>query len=351
MTIPNTSAAEASRMQAARNWVTTLARYRDPSLFRSIFELVVTLVPFALLWALAWAALSFSYFLALGLAILNGGFLVRIFIIQHDCGHASYFANRQAGDWTGRLLGVLTLTPYSVWKRTHAEHHAHHGNLDKRGIGDVLTLTVAEYRARSVWGRILYRLYRHPVVLFVLGPSYMFILQNRLPLGLMKSGWRYWLSAMGTNAGIAMIIGLILYLGGLMPILLIYLPTSIIAATIGVWLFYVQHQFEATHWEKGEDWQLHDAALEGSSHYQLPKPLQWMTGNIGVHHVHHLYSRIPFYRLTEVLRDHKVLAEAQKLTIRQSLACVKLHLWDEQTRKLVSFREARRMYGSGLTTA
>ena len=351
MTIPNTSAAEASRMQAARNWVTTLARYRDPSLFRSIFELVVTLVPFALLWALAWAALSFSYFLALGLAILNGGFLVRIFIIQHDCGHASYFANRLASDWTGRLLGVLTLTPYTVWKRTHAEHHAHHGNLDKRGIGDVLTLTVAEYRSRGAWGRLLYRLYRHPVVLFVLGPSYMFILQNRLPLGLMKSGWRYWLSAMGTNAGIAMIISLILYLGGLMPFLLIYLPTSIIAATIGVWLFYVQHQFEATHWEKGEDWQLHDAALEGSSHYQLPKPLQWLTGNIGVHHVHHLYSRIPFYRLTEVLRDHKVLAEAQKLTIRQSLACVKLHLWDEQTRKLVSFREARRMYGSGLTTA
>jgi omega-6 fatty acid desaturase (delta-12 desaturase) len=150
---------------------------------------------------------------------------------------------------------------------------------------------------------------------------------------------------MGTNAFIAIVVGLILWLGGLMPLLLIYIPTSVIGATIGVWLFYVQHQFEETHWEKSKDWQVHDAALEGSSHYQLPAPLQWITGNIGVHHVHHLYSRIPFYRLTEVLRDHRALAEAQKLSIRESLACVKLNLWDEKTRKLVSFREARQVYG------
>ncbi len=334
-----------SRQESARQWVLKLARYREPSTWRSIFELAVTLGPFLLLWGLAWAALSVSPWLSLAIAVLNGGFLVRIFIIQHDCGHASYFSNRTVSDWVGRALGVLTLTPYDVWKRTHAIHHSHHGNLDHRGIGDVMTLTVEEYRARSVWGRLMYRLYRHPVTLFVLGPSYIFILQNRLPVGLMRSGWRFWISAMGTNAFIAIVVGLILWLGGLMPLLLIYIPTSVIAATIGVWLFYVQHQFEETHWEKGEEWQIHDAALEGSSHYMLPAPLQWITGNIGVHHVHHLYSRIPFYRLTEVLRDHRALAEAQKLTIRESLACVKLNLWDEKTRKLVSFRQALQGYG------
>jgi acyl-lipid omega-6 desaturase (Delta-12 desaturase) len=327
--------------RSARDWVQVLAKYRDPSVSRSIAELLVTLVPFFLLWALAWACLSVSYWLAFGLAVLNGGFLVRIFVIQHDCGHASYFPNRKAQDWVGRALGVLTLTPYDVWKRTHAIHHAHHGDLENRGIGDVLTLTVAEYRSRTAFGRFLYRLYRHPLVLFVLGPSYLFILQNRLPFGLMNQGWRYWTSAMGTNAAIAMMLALMIWLGGLMPVLLIYLPTSLIAATIGVWLFYVQHQFEETHWSKGEDWQLHDAALEGSSHYVLPQPLRWMTGNIGIHHVHHLYSRIPFYRLVEVLRDHRDLAEAQRLTIRESLASVRLHLWDEQGKRLLSFRDER----------
>ena len=335
-----------SRQESARVWVLKLARYREPSTWRSVFELVVTLVPFVFLWGLAWVALDISAWLSLGIAVLNGGFLVRIFIIQHDCGHASYFANRRVSDWLGRVLGVLTLTPYDVWRRTHAIHHSHHGNLDHRGIGDVLTLTVEEYRALGRWRRLGYRLYRHPVVLFVLGPSFLFILQNRLPFGLMRSGWRYWTSAMGTNAFIAIVVGLILWLGGLMPLLLIYIPTSVIGATIGVWLFYVQHQFEETHWEKAEDWQIHDAALEGSSHYVLPAPLQWITGNIGVHHVHHLYSRIPFYRLTEVLRDHRTLAEAQRLSIRESLACIKLNLWDENTRRLVSFGEARRVYGA-----
>lgn len=334
---------EGVQQRSARDWVQILAQYREPSTWRSIMELMVTLVPFVALWVLAWASLSVSYWLAFGIAVLNGAFLVRIFVIQHDCGHQSFFTNRKVSDWLGRVLGVLTLTPYDVWRRTHSIHHAQHGNLDKRGIGDVLTLTVAEYRARSRFGRLLYRLYRHPLVLFVLGPSYLFILQNRLPFGLMHSGWRYWTSAMGTNAMIAIGLGLIIYLGGLMPVLLIYLPTSVIAATIGVWLFYVQHQFEETHWSKDEDWQLHEAALEGSSHYVLPQPLRWITANIGIHHVHHLYSRIPFYRLSEVLRDHRALAEAQRLTIRQSLASVRLHLWDEQHQKLMSFRDERRL--------
>jgi acyl-lipid omega-6 desaturase (Delta-12 desaturase) len=333
-----------SAPRTAREWLTILARYREPSTARSLFELASTLIPFVLLWTLAWMALSISPWLALGLAIVNGAFLVRIFIIQHDCGHGAFLPNRTAQDWTGRILGVLTLTPYAVWRRTHAIHHAHHGDLDSRGIGDVTTLTVEEYRARSPFARFLYRLYRHPLVLFVLGPSYLFMLQNRVPLGLMNQ-WRYWLSAMGTNVMIALALGLIVWFGGLWPVLLVFLPTSVVAATAGVWLFYVQHQFEETHWSKGEDWQLHNAALEGSSHYVLPQPLRWLSGNIGIHHVHHLYSRIPFYRLPEVIRDQRELAEAQRLTIRDSLRTVGLHLWDEEQGKLTSIREAEQRYG------
>ena len=331
--------------RSAREWLSVLARYREPSTRRSIFELAATLLPFFALWVLAWIALSISPWLAAIIAALNGAFLVRIFIIQHDCGHGSFLSNRKAQDWVGRMLGVLTLTPYAVWRRTHSLHHANHGNLDRRGIGDVLTLTVAEYRARTQFGRLMYRLYRHPVVLFVLGPSYMFILQNRLPLGLMNSGWHYWASAMGTNAMIGIALGLVIWFGGFWPVLVIFLPTSVMAATIGVWLFYVQHQFEETHWSTDQNWQLHDAALEGSSHYVLPQPLRWLSGNIGIHHVHHLYSRIPFYRLGEVLRDHQELAEAQRLTIAESLSTVRLKLWDEASGKLTSFAEAHQIHG------
>jgi omega-6 fatty acid desaturase (delta-12 desaturase) len=333
---------------SAKDWVQTLAKYRSPNHARSVFELAISLVPFVLLWGVAWWLLSVSYWLAFGVAVLNGGFLLRLFCIQHDCGHSSFFNNRHASDWLGRALGVLTLTPYDVWRRTHSIHHASHGNLDKRGMGDVMTLTVQEFRNLSFLGRLNYRVYRHPVVLFGLGPSYIFILQNRLPIGLMRAGWKYWTSAMGTNAAIGLILSLMIYFGGLMPLLLIYLPTSLIAASFGVWLFYVQHQFEETQWDGDEDWQMHDSALHGSSHYVMPAVLQWMSANIGVHHVHHLYSRIPFYRLTEVLRDHPVLAQAQRMTMMESFACVKLQLWDERDRKLLSYRQARAAYGPAL---
>ncbi|TJZ89943.1 fatty acid desaturase [Paracoccus gahaiensis] len=330
--------------RTSREWLRILARYREPSNRRSLFELAATLVPFVILWALAWIALSVNWALTLALAMFNGLFLVRLFIIQHDCGHGAFLTNRGAQDWLGRLLGVLTLTPYALWRRTHAIHHAHHGNLDQRGIGDVLTLTLDEYRARSPSGRFRYRLYRHPVVLFVLGPSYLFFLQNRIPIGAMRSERRSWMSTMGTNASIGVMLGLILWFGGFLPVLLIFLPTTIVAATFGVWLFYVQHQFEETHWYTGENWQIHDAALDGSSHYVLPQPLRWLSGNIGIHHVHHLYSRIPFYRLPDVIRDHRELAEAQRLTIRESFAGVNLHLWDAHQEKLISFTEARARY-------
>ena len=349
MSFMTTTAAEVGerpQTKTSRAWVQALAKYREPLTWRSLFELSVTLLPFLALWALAWWALSFSGWLALAISAVNAGFLVRIFAIQHDCGHGAFFRNRKLSDWIGRGLGVLTLTPYDVWRRTHSVHHASAGNLDKRGMGDVLTLTVAEYRALPWSGRLRYRLYRNPVVLFGLGPVYLFMLQNRLPLGLFRSGWTYWASAMATNAVIALILGLIVFFGGLKVLLLVFLPTSILAASIGVWLFYVQHQFEETHWRTDEEWDLHDAALAGSSHYDLPMILRWFTANIGIHHVHHLYSRIPFYRLPEVLRDHRELALAQRMTLWQSFACVKLQLWDEKQRRLLSMAQARKIYGA-----
>ncbi|WP_420396182.1 fatty acid desaturase [Nioella sp.] len=326
--------------RAARDWIKVLAKYREPNTSRSTYELAITIGPFLSLWVLAWWSLSVSYWLTLAISSINAAFLLRLFCIQHDCGHGAFFNNRTVSDWLGRVLGVLTLTPYDVWRRTHSIHHSNSGNLGRRGIGDVHTLTVAEYRALPPMGRLLYRLYRNPVVLFGLGPGYLFFLQNRLPLGLMASA-RYWISAMGTNAAILIGLGLMLYFGGVMPILLIFLPSTLLAATAGMWLFYVQHQFETTQWDAEEDWQVHDAALNGSSHYVMPALLQWLSANIGIHHVHHLYSRIPFYRLPEVLRDHAELAGRNRMTIRESLANARLHLWDEQSRRLLSFAQAR----------
>jgi omega-6 fatty acid desaturase (delta-12 desaturase) len=332
---------EASTRRAtdARDWVKILSNYREPDTVRSSFELAVTLGAFVFLWALAWRAMEVSGWLTLAISLCNAAFLLRLFVIQHDCGHGAFLKSRVLSDWLGRALGVATLTPYDVWRRTHAMHHGTSGNLERRGMGDVHTLTVAEYQGKSATGRLLYRLYRHPLVLFGLGPGYLFFLQNRLPLGLTQHA-KYWVSSMGTNAVIFGALSIIFYFGGAMPILLIFLPSTLLAAAAGVWLFYVQHQFEDTHWEADTDWDLHDAALHGSSHYVMPSLLQWLSANIGIHHVHHLYSRIPFYRLPEVLRDHTDLASSNRMTIRQSLQCARLHLWDEKRKKLVSFAQA-----------
>lgn len=326
--------------RSARDWGKTLSEYRKPNLSRSLFELAATIGPFLLLWILALWSLSISYWLTFCISVLNSAFLLRLFAIQHDCGHGAFFENRTVSDWLGRVLGVLTLTPYDVWRRSHSIHHSASGNLGRRGIGDVWTLTTAEYRDMSFLNRVIYKVYRNPICLFGLGPGYLFYIQNRIPLGLMSNA-KYWVSAMCTNAAIFAVVALILYFGGLMPILLIFLPSTLLAATAGVWLFYVQHQFEATHWEDEADWDLHDAALHGSSQYVLPPVLQWLTANLGIHHVHHLYSRIPFYRLPEVLRDHSELADCNRMTIRQSLSCVRLHLWDEDRKRLVSFAQAK----------
>ncbi|WP_191060136.1 fatty acid desaturase [Geminicoccus harenae] len=324
-----------------------LSIYREPSTGRSLFELAITLIPFALCWvAMVLAVRTGHFWLYALLLIPAAGLVVRLFMIQHDCGHGSFFRRRSGNDWTGRLLGILTLTPYDYWRHSHAVHHANAGNLDGRGIGDIDTLTVDEYLARSRWGRLRYRLYRHPLVMFGVGPVYLFLFQYRLPIGFMRKG-RPWLSTMLTNLAILVMAGGLIWLVGIGPFLMVHVPVVLLAAAGGVWLFYVQHQFEETHWAEGESWSMPEAALHGSSHYDLPAVLRWFTANIGIHHVHHLVSRIPYYRLPEVLRDHPELRDVGRLTLRESLSCVRLVLWDEARRRLVSFKDLRRHGNSG----
>jgi omega-6 fatty acid desaturase (delta-12 desaturase) len=325
----------------ARELTQILARYRVPGLARSMIELAITAGPLVLLWFLMWATLDLGYWLCLLLAVPAAGFLVRLFMIQHDCGHGAFFRHRLANDWIGRVIGVLTLTPYDFWRRTHAIHHSTSGNLDRRGTGDIDTLTVREYLALGRWGRLRYRIYRHPIIMFGLGPAYLFIVQHRLPVGLMRGGWQPWLSTMATNVAIAAIVATMMWLVGVGPFLLVHLPIMLLAGAIGVWLFYVQHQFEDTVWARDPAWSLHEVALHGSSYYDLPGVLRWFTANIGVHHIHHLCSRIPYYRLPSVLRDYPDFGGIGRLTLMQSFRCVYLVLWDEDQQRLVSFREVR----------
>lgn len=314
-----------------------VASFREPDNRQAAYELAASIVPFVSLWWVMWLLLDFHYSLVLLLSIPAAGFLLRLFLIQHDCGHGAFFKGRRANDWTGRCIGVLTLSPYAYWRRTHAMHHAHTGNLDHRGFGDVETLTLDEFAGLSGWGRLRYRLYRHPIILFGLGPAFVFLLQHRLPIGLLSAGRAPWFSVMGTNAAILMLWGGLAWLVGLGPFLMIQLPITVIAASAGVWLFYVQHQFEHTHWRAGKDWSFHEAALHGSTHYALPPVLRWFTANIGLHHLHHLCSNVPFYRLPAVVDGHPHLSAINRLTVAESLKTVRLVLWDAKTARLVPF--------------
>ncbi|MDX2156269.1 MAG: fatty acid desaturase [Hyphomicrobiaceae bacterium] len=324
-----------------------LNAYRTPSWLRSVIEVAITAVPFVLLWLAMLASLEWSYLLTLLLAVPTAGFLVRLFLIQHDCGHGSFFKRRLTNDWVGRIISVFTMTPYDDWQRSHATHHANVGNLDRRGVGDITTLTIAEYQGLSPWGRLGYRLYRHPFVMFGIGPAYVFLVRHRMPSRERRMDWRAWVSPMLTNVAIAAVATLVISLVGLGPFLMIELPVVVLAASMGVWLFYIQHQFEDTTWDHEGSWSVHEAALHGSSYYHLPAPLRWLTANIGAHHVHHLCSRIPYYRLETVLRDHPELETVGKITFLESLACVRLALWDEARGRMISFRDLASDSGRG----
>ncbi len=336
-------------MRTAFEWMTALQTYRVVHVRRSITELAVTAAAFVSSWiAMVLAVRNQEVWLAVPLLPLTAGLLVRLFIIQHDCGHGSFFRRKRTNDWTGRVLSLLTLIPYDHWRRGHACHHAGSGNLAARGIGDVETMTVAEYHALSRLGRLRYRLYRHPAILFGLGPAFLICIKYRLPLGALgRSG--SWATTLGTNVAVACLAAMSIRLFGAGPFLLVHVPVVLVAASIGVWLFYVQHQFDDTHWTQAEAWNVHEAALHGSSFYDLPAPLRWLTGNVGIHHVHHLSARIPFYRLPEALRDFPELAAVGHVSIVESLKGTRLALWNEAERRLVSFADARPAVARGAT--
>jgi omega-6 fatty acid desaturase (delta-12 desaturase) len=269
---------------------------------------------------------------------------MRLFMIQHDCGHGSFFKSRRARNIVGFFIGVLTLTPYEYWRKTHAYHHAHSGDLDLRGFGDIDTLTIEEYYAKGWWGRLGYRLYRNPVFLFGIGAVLHFVVVHRFPWTTPRKWKQAWRSVWLTNLALMAILTVMALTIGLKSFLLVHGPVILFTCSAGVWLFYVQHQFEETYWHRTHDWDYYDAALEGSSFLALPRPLQWVTANIGIHHVHHLSARIPNYRLQEAMESIPELQNPTRVTMLDSIRLLGLSLWDEAEQRLVGFREARRSY-------
>ena len=331
------STSDAVSTPTKQTWGPLVAKYQTPNTWGSIWQVCNTFIPFFLLWALTYISLGYGYWLTLLLALPAAGFLVRIFIIQHDCGHGSFFNSRKANDTLGSVCGVLTLTPYFYWRKSHAIHHASAGNLEQRGVGDIYTMTVAEYLQQSTWGRLKYRIYRNPVVLFVLAPTFLFLILYRFPHPDSKSWKKERASVLWTNIAIAAVIVLMSLAIGFKAFLLVQLPITILAVTAGTWMFFVQHQFEDTYWASRADWNYTLAALQGSSFYKLPKVLQWFTGNIGFHHIHHLSPRIPNYMLQKCHEENPLFQEVVVLTMWTSLKTTFLSLWDEDQQKLVSF--------------
>ena len=316
-------------------WKEIVVRYQKPAIWRGVWQVVNTLIPYAALWYLMFLSLAVSWWITVPLAILAGGLLVRVFIISHDCGHGSFFASRKANDILGFITGVLTFTPYHHWRWEHALHHAASGDLDRRGTGDIWTLTVQEYLDASRWKRFAYRLSRNPVVLFVVAPLYLFLVKNRFPTG--KANRRERDSVYWTNLAMIVVAAGLSWVFGIREFLVIQLVIMMVAGSAGIWLFYVQHQFEGVYWERREAWDYTAAALQGSSFYKLPKVLQWFSGNIGFHHIHHLSPRIPNYHLEKCHKAEPLFQSVKPVTLFSSLRSFTCHLWDEQRCKLVGF--------------
>jgi len=317
-------------------WQKMVAPYQYPDLKRSLRQLANTLLPYLGLWLLMVFSLHISYALTLLLMVPAAGFLVRLFIIFHDCGHGSFFKSRSANRWVGFFLGVLSFTPSESWWHDHAVHHATTGNLDKRGTGDVPTMTVEEFRHATPWQRLSYRVFRHPIVLFGIGPLVSFLIAPRFIYA--KTGRAERLSVLYTNLALLAIFAGMSLLIGWREYLLIQLPVMWLAGAGGIWMFYMQHQYENAYWVHATQWDYAHAALDGASYYRLPRVLQFFSGNIGFHHIHHLSPRIPNYFLEQCFRDNPELHAVPTLSLRSSLKSLALRLWDEQSQRMVGFR-------------
>lgn len=327
--------------QAAREFARHCAEFKTSDLRRSLTQLAVTVIPFLAICAIMLACFEHAYWVSLLLVLPAAGFLIRMFIIQHDCGHGSYFNSRTANDMLGRAISLFTITPYECWRQIHARHHATSGDLNHRGAGDIDTLTVREYLALPWYRRWIYRGYRNPAFILVLGPPLHFLVRQRVPLLLPVSNQTSRNSVMLTNLSLLTFYGGLVGIFGFKPIVMVVLPVWIVASWIGGWLFYVQHQFEETLWDEREGWDFHVAAIMGSSHYDLPGVLQWFTGNIGLHHVHHICAKIPNYRLQECADSAPDIVDVRRLTIVDSLKCINLALWDEEQRRLIAFGDLK----------
>jgi len=323
------------------SWKQAVTSHQEPVLRKSVWQVINTLIPYLTLCGVMIWSLDVSYWLTLAVAVAAGGFLIRIFIIFHDCGHGSFFRSQRANHFWGFVTGVLTFTPYHQWRQKHALHHATSGDLDRRGTGDIWTLTVQEYFEAPRWKRLAYRLFRNPFVLFVLVPLYLFLIHQRFPSPAV--GRRERLGVHWTNGALLLIAIAMSMTIGIKAYLLIQLPVMMITGTVGLWLFYVQHQFEGVYWKRREHWGFAEAALHGSSFYKLPRILQWFSGNIGFHHIHHLSPRIPNYNLEKCHQADPLFQSVKPITLVSSLRSFTYRLWDEQRGKLIGYRHLREL--------
>lgn len=321
-------------------WWRALVPYQKPVLWRSLWQTTNSLGPYFALWYLMYLSLGWSYWITIALTFPAAGFLIRSFIIQHDCGHGAFFKSHKANGYLGSIIGLLTFIPYDYWRHDHAIHHATAGNLDQRFVGDVWTLTVQEYAERSFWKRVGYRIYRNPFVMFGVGSIFMFLIEYRVARG--RVGPRERKSVFRMNLAILSLFILIAVTIGLKSYVLIQLPILMVSSSIGVWLFYIQHQYEDVYWERRDDWDYATVAMEGSSFYKLPKVLQWFTGNIGFHHIHHLCPRIPNYSLERCHKENPVFHDIKPVTLLSSLKSLRFRLWDEERRMLVGYGAVKR---------
>ncbi|HEY9229663.1 MAG TPA: fatty acid desaturase [Gemmatimonadaceae bacterium] len=325
-------------METRAEWRAVIGRYQRSDVARGILQLVTTLIPLAATFYAIYRLLAFPFWMSLPLVVLAGGLLIRTFIIMHDCAHGSFFPSRRANEIIGFITGVITLTPFAQWQHSHALHHASSGDLDRRGHGDVDTLTVREYLSRSRWGRFKYRILRNPFILFGIGPIH-FAIDNRIPRKEETLNTREGRSVWATNLALAVVfVGFSLWLGW-GAVALVYFPAMFVAAASGIWLFYVQHQFEDAYWKDHEEWDYATAAVRGSSYLKLPAVLRWFTGSIGLHHIHHLGPRIPNYKLKECHDENPMFHEVTVLNIREGMKTLSLALWDEDSGRLVRFSE------------